>query len=950
MDANRTRFHLLLDYPDWSACQDSDLGISLDQAWNSSPPAPESPVGAHSHLAWDSGRKELTLQPLLFKFRASPKDNPPSLDDRRGAACDRFGNWYWIDSSRQQVLVNSSGSGAITLFWPVPGQELPADRTGSFRPRDPSPAPIIQIFSGLAVTTDQSLVVGMVQPAGLLVFDLHAGGAPQTLNWPGNVAFAPFDLSPRPGGGIWILDRQNRRLWGLDRHLNPVGPATAPTDVDAFQPINAGVAHFSAVPGFATGFSLELSSPVAAGDPVAVETLPDDSVLILDRAPGECFSMVARYCCNSNPGIMQLAGQPVSLEIVTSLVDVPEGETFCLHGHDLGFIPEHTSADGEQLPDRLYVASSEGNQAFTFDITLSGDGSLVLKPVGEFYPMRLFGGSGLAASGIQLYYDFATGKGLPVRWVPLVAQPRPRFTETGMLETPICTDGAPELRSAFDGRVPSCTWHRLDLDGSIPPETSLVVWSRSADTQSELAGRQWQPEPRPYLRRDGSEQPYVVGSGGSSRSPSTASRASAGRGAGTWELLLQHAHGRYLQLRLQLTGNGRTTPRLRSLRVYYPRFSYLTHYLPATYQADALSADFLDRFLANFEGFFTAIEDRVANAQSLFDIRTVPSDALEWLAGFYGILYDPSWNKAQQWLLLKYAMPIFQYRGTVRGLQALLYLALNPLPDEDVISSAFSGNPSSSTDLCGIRIVERFRARQAPAVLFGDPTTVGTSLGGGVASTRPFKPPSDWQVAPGEIGYITSVAPAGVEDASAQASRAAVQSAWQGFLLRRYRQVRQLNRSHASSWDSFKSIPLPEFLPSIGSLTRDFYLFQTAVLGMYRTAHRFTVLLPASPDLAADSPEQQRRVELIKRIVDLEKPAHTIFDVRFYWAMFRIGEARLGQDTLLDLGSRNPQLMPGMILGQGHLSEGALAPGHPQNVRDRSVLGRDHLSNTGGFS
>ena len=56
-------------------------------------------------------------------------------------------------------------------------------------------------------------------------------------------------------------------------------------------------------------------------------------------------------------------------------------------------------------------------------------------------------------------------------------------------------------------------------------------------------------------------------------------------------------------------------PRLHALRIYYPRFSYLTRYLPGVYQEDAVSASFLDRFLANVEGTNTAIEDRIAGRE-----------------------------------------------------------------------------------------------------------------------------------------------------------------------------------------------------------------------------------------------------------------------------------------------------------------------------------------------
>ena len=50
-----------------------------------------------------------------------------------------------------------------------------------------------------------------------------------------------------------------------------------------------------------------------------------------------------------------------------------------------------------------------------------------------------------------------------------------------------------------------------------------------------------------------------------------------------------------------------------------------------------------------------------------------------------------------------------------------------------------------------------------------------------------------------------------------------------------------------------------------------------------------------------------------------------MFDVRSYWLAFRVGEARLGKDTLLDLGSRSPDLHPPAVLGSMHLGEGVLS-------------------------
>jgi len=69
-----------------------------------------------------------------------------------------------------------------------------------------------------------------------------------------------------------------------------------------------------------------------------------------------------------------------------------------------------------------------------------------------------------------------------------------------------------------------------------------------------------------------------------------------------------------------------------------------------------------------------------------------------------------------------------------------------------------------------------------------------------------------------------------------------------------------------------------------------------------------------------------------------------VFDVKFFWAAFRIGEVRLGYDTVLDRGSRALGF-PRMVLGQSFLAEGVLAPGHPFNVTERHVLERDRLGN-----
>jgi phage tail-like protein len=1048
MDANGTRYHLLLGYDDWTACTfdgqtplRAETSLPGAQLWR-----------AESGLDWNVAGHEVTLRQLQFDFPAARNDTPPSLDDRRGAARDAYGNWYWIAASRREILVESSGSGATSHFW-ASGDGLdcpPRPEPGGFHPADPAPMPAALELAGLAITADHYLAVGVLEPAGLLIFDLHAGGPPSQVFWPAAPPlaperwFVPFDMAPAPGGGVWILDRANGRYWGLDRRLNvlrqdQLAEQLRPEQVDEFQPEDGDAANprRTAARSFPSGILLNASSPVAE-DPIAIEALPDGTVLILSRTAAG--AAVARYRFGERLGLPVDLGQPA---------------------HDFAFVPAHAGSDGP-VPDRLYVAATSGNQAYVFDIGRDGD-QLWVRPAHppQYRPMRLFGGKALVAVGYEVYYDFAD------TWIPLVEQRRPRYVESATLYTPRRdrlalpggADGIEPARPAFDGREPGCVWHRLLIDACIPPETHVLIWSRAADEERDLALTAWQPEPRPYQRGDGSELPYVPKAQGSSNgSELLYAPKTQGIGNGTWELLFQRARGRFLQLKLELHGNGRTTPRIRALRAYYPRFSYL-RYLPAVYRDDELAASFLDRFLANLEGLSTALEDKIAAVQLLFDVRSVPAETLDWLAGWYGVALDPAWDEARRRLFIRYAMTFFQYRGTIPGLLMALRLTLDECVDERTIADSLAQRTPPNT----VRVVETFRTRRTPAVIAGNPTTGDAPLvparaerwtpDQGVADLnkryiefvdglRPEGTPiaawrSQFIVPPpaAQAGMVTFpiIAPqqADAWRAFAQQNLGFVPAAaavdprpWQAYLRLVYQSGQQpsialLNQAYGTSYSSFEQVPVPAFQPPGPSLPRDsaaglakdwaefargqisddtrrdqqlwqaflsrryqrvsalaqayglsdaqrprdfaevllpsvlpadgvplydWYQFESVVLPMRRTAHQFTVLLPMPSTATRESAVFQQRLELAKRIVQLEKPAHTIFDVRLYWAMFRVGEARLGADTLLDEGSRSAKLLPPLILGQEHLAESYLVPGHPQNVQDRLVIGQGRLS------
>src|SRR5437667_10552029 len=112
MDANQTRFHLLLGQRDWARTATStDMGIF---------PIPS------SKLEWDNVHQELRLRSELFRFKAAPRDDAPTQDDRRGAAADSYNNWFWIGANRDEIRVRSSGELAPAHVWSASDAAPPA--------------------------------------------------------------------------------------------------------------------------------------------------------------------------------------------------------------------------------------------------------------------------------------------------------------------------------------------------------------------------------------------------------------------------------------------------------------------------------------------------------------------------------------------------------------------------------------------------------------------------------------------------------------------------------------------------------------------------------------------------------------------------------------------------------------------------------------------------------
>jgi phage tail-like protein len=907
MDVNGTRFHVLLGRGDFGRCRiaPGDAGSPLlEDVFRAST------AGKDAAFSWQPQQQSLTLGARVFAFRPAQGNLPVTLDDRRGAAFDVYGNVYAIAANGTEILVQSSGTGRTTHFWSsLDDPRDPACRVvkpGGFTVLPSGTTPSAIRFSGLAVTSLHYLVVGTIEPKGLVVFDLHRGGEPRQLLWPSDVLFEPFDLAAAPGGGAIVLDRTNRRLWEIDHTFGVVSL----TGHDASVPVSP---RFEPLDGSAGPtvpcrrcITLELSCPIGFASAVAVESLRDGSVLVLQTDPGADFSFVYYFARVAGSSALVPSGPPVSTQVASAVIEESKRAAFRLPGHDMVV----ASRDGH---DVLYVAGAQGDQSFSFAIAIQ-TGALVLTALADVYPMRLFGGRALIAGpGSIPHYDSA---GV---WVPLAILRGNRFVERAAF-----------VVERLDGKDPDCVWHRLMIDAALPPGCAIAVRSRASNDPARLAFAEWHDEPGPRRRETGTELAW---------SPDLRRR-----GIETFELLFQRAKGRYLQLEITLRGTGRCSPRVFAMRAWYPRFSYMERYLPAVYRENAESASFLDRFLANTEGFFTGIEERIAGVQALLDYRSAPPETLEWLAGWFHVALDPAWDEPRRRLFIRHAAEFFEWRGTVPGLRMALRLALESCADD----LTFSPQPRRTE---GIRIIERFRTRPLPGVAF---TAVNEADGLPLRVTKATWDPTlgaadlhrRWRELIADPAATYPIfAPGGADRARWTAfslaqlgfvPRSGDVSRWRAMLQRRYPTLDHLNRAWQTAYTRWDAVPFPAALPDVSARLRDWIQFESVVLPASDTAHRFTVFLPQGTLGLRD---RDARIDLVRRIVSLEKPAHTTFSVQFYWAFFRVGEARLGEGTVVDLGSRSPELLAPFVLDRHYLGSGYLGDEHPARLSSSCACG-----------
>jgi phage tail-like protein len=240
------------------------------------------------------------------------------------------------------------------------------------------------------------------------------------------------------------------------------------------------------------------------------------------------------------------------------------------------------------------------------------------------------------------------------------------------------------LGGPLDGGMTDCPWDRVTLLGTVPEGTSVTVEYFTAN----------HPDIDPDAPNPNNGPPYTfVGTSEVADQAMTC--------------LVQSRPGQFLRLRVTLKSDGRFTPTISALKVFFPRQSYL-RYLPAAYQQDPESRDFLDRFLSLFQATFEDFDASIDAMDRLFKADTVPPQFFDWLAAWLQLPTDPTWPMAtKRSMLKKYALDD-RVRGTPAGI-------LQALKDYAGLAD-------------GVALVEHFRLRHWPVLPAAGPLCGETRL------------------------------------------------------------------------------------------------------------------------------------------------------------------------------------------------------------------------------
>lgn len=226
-----------------------------------------------------------------------------------------------------------------------------------------------------------------------------------------------------------------------------------------------------------------------------------------------------------------------------------------------------------------------------------------------------------------------------------------------VIDASLNADAAGTYRSqSLDSRLPGCRWDRLSFAADLPPGTSVAFSTYAADSDrgdaavAVLADAEWSA--------------WTEVSGGL---------------RGTGDALVQGGTGRYLWIRIALTGNAVARASLRFLDVTYPRATSIGM-LPPVYSTTAGGRDVTERLLSVFDAMRFGVTEEIRLLASVIDPRTTDArtkrDFLDWLGSWFGLEIFRAWPERRRRAVIAAAGVLFRRRGTPDGIRHFIELAL----------------------------------------------------------------------------------------------------------------------------------------------------------------------------------------------------------------------------------------------------------------------------------
>ncbi|MGA5565687.1 phage tail protein I [Streptomyces platensis] len=261
------------------------------------------------------------------------------------------------------------------------------------------------------------------------------------------------------------------------------------------------------------------------------------------------------------------------------------------------------------------------------------------------------------------------------------------------------------VTTLIDSGISRCRWHRVRVDADVPDGTAVTVQIVVTE-DSHYDDSDWQVS-----------------------------------APGTTDFLVDQPPGRFLRLRLGLSGDGAATPVVRRIRLDFPRVTS-ADLLPPAFREDPAADDFTERFLSLFDATLAQLDRVIERYPALLDPAGVPDRVLPWLAGLLGLSYEAGWDARTRRKLLVAAPELYRRRGTPWALREAVRIVFGVTPVVDELATdrrwahlhasvgGFGAEPGRDQGLGAIRLFGRSGSRfrvggsalgAAPLRAFGAP-------------------------------------------------------------------------------------------------------------------------------------------------------------------------------------------------------------------------------------